>query len=350
MDEGLEKNALATRLVEIREITMAEYSVGFNTHGKGRVRVVKVTRNKSTGVHDVVQYSVQLLLEGDGMDEVFVDGNNRQCVATDTCKNTVYYVANQYDFKSVEEYGVLLAKHFLDEYPAIVNKITVKIVKDRWERLENPDSKGKMGPHKHAFKRIGPNRPYTHVTAEKRPTKAMNLSIQSGFRDLEIMKTTQSGFTNFHRGRLTTLPDSDDRLLATSMTAEWNYVPMTNLYEASIARILKTDFNKISEDMEFALVNGFAGPSDTGVFSNSMQQTLFDMGKAALAMDKTNVLDMITLEMPNIHNIAFPLGRFGQSDSDHSGSPTIFFPIDEPHGMIKAEVKKGPKAPMRSKL
>lgn len=83
-------------------------------------------RNTTTGVHDVCQLSVQLLLEGykapifiyvssslsskkylagDGMDEVFVTGNNRQCVATDTCKNTVYYVANNHDFKSIEEFG-----------------------------------------------------------------------------------------------------------------------------------------------------------------------------------------------------------------------------------------------------
>jgi hypothetical protein len=39
--------------------------------------------------------------------------------------------------------------------------------------------------------------------------------------------------------------------------------------------------------------------------------------------------------MPNIHNLAFPLEKYGLKNQDHTGNPTIFYPIDEPHGMIK---------------
>jgi rRNA processing protein Gar1 len=39
--------------------------------------------------------------------------------------------------------------------------------------------------------------------------------------------------------------------------------------------------------------------------------------------------------MPNIHNIAFPLEKYGITNKDHTGNPDIFYPIDEPHGMIK---------------
>lgn len=42
--------------------------------------------------------------------------------------------------------------------------------------------------------------------------------------------------------------------------------------------------------------------------------------------------------MPNIHNIAFPLDKYGLTNKDYTGSPTIFFPIDEPHGMIKVSL------------
>lgn len=327
-------------------------SLGFNAHGKGRVRLVKVNRNKSDGTHDIMQLSVQLLLEGDGMDEVFLTGNNRKCVATDTCKNTVYVVAHNNEFESIEEYGILLAKHFLDTYPSIVNKISIQIVKDRWERLIAPDTKGKMGPHNHTFKRVGPNRPYTHVQAERRRHSGTNISVQSGFRNLEILKTTQSGFEGFHRDQYTSLPEASDRLLATSMDAEWTYQPMTNLNESGIGRFLKTGFNKVAAGMEVALVNTFAGPSDTGVYSNSVQQTLYDMGTAALKSDTGSLVQKITLEMPNIHNIAFPLEKYNLKNADHTGNPTIFFPIDEPHGMIKAEVVRDAKGvkKMRSKL
>lgn len=45
--------------------------------------------------------------------------------------------------------------------------------------------------------------------------------------------------------------------------------------------------------------------------------------------------------MPNIHNIPFPLENYGLKNKDATGSPTIFYPIDEPHGMIK--VRRRPR-------
>ena len=42
-----------------------------------------------------------------------------------------------------------------------------------------------------------------------------------------------------------------------------------------------------------ALISTFAGPSDTGVYSASVQQTLYDMGKAAL--EKESLLDEVLL-------------------------------------------------------
>lgn len=39
--------------------------------------------------------------------------------------------------------------------------------------------------------------------------------------------------------------------------------------------------------------------------------------------------------MPNIHNLPFNLETYGFRNKDHTGNPFIFYPIDEPHGMIK---------------
>lgn len=92
--------------------TMSQIKLGFNTHGKGRVRLVKVIR-KADGTHDVQQLSVQILLEGDNMEKVFTTGDNSPVVATDTCKNTVYCLAKLHDFNSIEEFGIILCNHFL---------------------------------------------------------------------------------------------------------------------------------------------------------------------------------------------------------------------------------------------
>jgi urate oxidase len=93
-------------------------------------------------------------------------------------------------------------------------------------------------------------------------------------------------------------------LLGTSVTSYWDFA--AKVLEKSAA----LDFNKIRTTIEQSLVNTFAGPSDKGVYSPSVQKTLYEMGKAALlATAKPPVIDRITLEMPNIHNITFPLGK-----------------------------------------
>lgn len=172
------------------------------------------------------------------MDSAFLEGDNTNVVPTDTCKNTVYCLAKQNSFKSIEEFGVIISHHFLSEYPSLVNKITVDITKDDWQRIVAPDSQGNIVPHKHTFRRFGPKKSFAKVIAEKRPNTVATYSIQSGFRGLEILKTTQSGFTGFHKDRYTSLPEVTDRLVGTSVEAEWFY----NVKALNFS----TDFNKVS--------------------------------------------------------------------------------------------------------
>ena len=60
------------------------------------------------------------MLESD-MEHAFLTASNREMTATDTQKNAVYYVAKQCASKPVspEEFGVALAKHFVEHYPAV---------------------------------------------------------------------------------------------------------------------------------------------------------------------------------------------------------------------------------------
>ncbi len=204
---------------------------------QNRVRLVKVTRGND-GYHNVEQLSVQILLEGDTMAEAFLTGDNAKVVPTDTCKNTVYCVANKHDFKSIEEFGIILCKHFLTEYPTVVNKVCIEITKDNWERVTTPDSNGRSAPHKHTFRRFGPCKPFTHVQGTKRQGTNLTVDVQSGFKSMDIMKTTQSGFVKFHKCKYTTLPEVADRLLGTSVDATWSY---------SRAKVMRagTDFNAV---------------------------------------------------------------------------------------------------------
>jgi urate oxidase len=142
----------------------------------------------------------------------------------------------------------------------------------------------------------------------------------------------------FHRNKFTSLPEVQDRILGTSITATWTFSDTAITGTA-------TDFNQVAFLIEKQLVNTFAGPSDVGVFSASVQQTLYDMGKSAVL--NVPAIDSIRLEMPNIHNIPFSLEQYGFPKEQ--GSPNIFFPIDEPHGMIAAEIHRS-KLTIKSRL
>lgn len=199
---------------------------------------VQVMRN-SDGTQDIFQISAEILLEGDIMDGAFLTGDNSNVVPTDTCKNTVYCLGKLHDFCSIESFGVIICQHFLKEYPDQVQKVSVELLKDRWERVVVPDSKGVMRQHAHAFKRVGPSVPFTKVSATKARHMPASISVTSGIRGYTVLKTAQSGFVDFHKCKWTSLPEDDDRILGTSFDVEWKYCPMK-------VRAKTLQYNKVS--------------------------------------------------------------------------------------------------------
>jgi hypothetical protein len=49
--------------------------------------------------------------------------------------------------------------------------------------------------------------------------------VLAGLTDLVVLKSTGSEFHGFPRDRYTVLAETDDRVLATSVTATWRYAP-----------------------------------------------------------------------------------------------------------------------------
>lgn len=79
-----------------------------------------------------------------------------------------------------------------------------------------------------------------------------------------MLKTTKSGFVNFVKDSYTSLPDVSDRILSTVVDARWTYKSLNGL-----------NFCQAFNEVEKALLDHFAGPPDTGLFSPSVQQTLY---------------------------------------------------------------------------
>ena len=189
----------------------------WNRHGKSRIRLVKVRR--STDPHDIVDLTIDVQLEGE-FDAVYVDGDNRDCLATDTMKNTVYAFARHDSLAQIEAFGVRLADHFIAK--PRVSRVRLSIAEQPWQRL----SVGGR-PHPHAFVQAGGEHWTTLVTSD-----SVGCDVTSGLTNLVVLKTTDSSFVGFPRDEFTTLAEANDRVLATSITATWTYQPGTSDYAA----------------------------------------------------------------------------------------------------------------------
>ncbi len=157
-----------------------------------------------------------------------------------------------------------------------------------WDRIA-VDGSG----HDHAFSRAGGEVRTTVVTVD-----GGDAHVVSGLTGLVVLKTTESGFAGFPRDRFTTLAETDDRILATAVTARWRYAPSTPPdYAATHAGIRET------------LLAGFA----TG-YSSALQQTLYAMGHAVLEAHPD--VAEIRLSMPNRHHFLVDLEPFGLDNPD----------------------------------
>jgi urate oxidase len=280
-------------------------TLGDNRYGKSRVRVMKVDRSDSR--HQVYEWNVEVWLKGDFAD-CFENGDNRRILPTDTIKNTVYSLARSSEAENIEEFASELAANFITNQ-AQVEEAGVRIRSTQWVHIF---VKGKeLGG---AFIQSGPATDITSVVYRRDGV----VTLTSGIADLAILKTSNSAFEGYIRDSLTTLKETNDRLLGTLATAEWTYTTPSPSFAAARSRITDSLLES------FALHN-----------SMSVQQTLFAMGKAAL--DAEPAIGEIYLQMPNKHCNLVDLSPFGQDNPN-----VIFVPTDEPHGSIEAHIRREP--------
>ena len=100
-------------------------------YGKSRVRLMRVVRHATH--HDLHDWTVEVLLTGD-FAEVFTHGDNTRVLATDTMKNTVYFVARQSTSTSMEAYAEELIDFLLGRNPQVASA-EVSVASHLWKRL-----------------------------------------------------------------------------------------------------------------------------------------------------------------------------------------------------------------------
>ena len=285
------------------ETSAGRIVLGQSDYGKSGVRLVKVKRG--AGRHELWDLDVAVALEGD-FEAAHAEGDNTGLLATDTMRNTVYALAKDHLTGSIEEFGLALVDHFLEAGPT-VERSKVTIAQFPWDRIE-VNGRG----HEHSFVRGAGER-----TAKVTGDEGGDRRVEAGLDNLLVMKTTQSGWEGFLRERFTTLPDTDDRILATVVTAEWTYGKTADL-----------DFDGLWDSVRDRILATF-----TDHYSPSVQNTLYRIGKAVL--EEYPEVEKIWLSFPNKHHIPYDLSRFGVESEKE-----IFWTTDEPYGLIEGTIER----------
>jgi urate oxidase len=152
-------------------------------YGKARVRVCKILRDGA--IHRIRDITVAVMLDGD-FETSYTSGDNSKVVPTDTIKNTINVLAKQHLGDEIERFAALLGDHFLKRYSQ-VNSAQIDIEERNWRRIE-VDGK----PHPHSFVSGGESKMFVHGIWHRN-----SRTVQSGIRDLLILKSTGSGFENY---------------------------------------------------------------------------------------------------------------------------------------------------------
>ena len=267
-------------------------------YGKSGVRLVKVSRRGDR--HDLKDLTIAIRFEGD-YDQSYTEGNNTGVLPTDTMKNTVYALAAQAAVDEPDAFGLTLARHFLERNPRLA-RVRIDMTEHPWGRIVvgNRD-------HGQAFVQQGGESRSATIRGDR--TK---LTVGAGISNLVVLKSSQSAFAGFMRDEYTTLADTGDRLLATSLKVTWQY------------RDLDIEFGQTWRAVRKTLLEAFAEHD-----SKSVQHTLYAMGQAVLG--SVDDVKAIRLVMPNKHHIPFDLARIGLQNRNE-----IFVPTDEPYGLIEA--------------
>ena len=272
------------------------------SYGKSTVCLSYIERGE--GRHEFTQIAVNVALEGD-FDAAYTDGDNSKVVPTDTMKNSVYAIARLHGIGSIEQYAQHLANHFFDSFEQ-VQMATISVSQHLWNRI---DLDGEA--HGHAF--TGGGSEMNTCTAV---SSAEGIQLTSGLKGLQVLKTTESGFEGFAKDKFTTLSETNDRIFATTITADWPCADVHHDWTATRATIRNLLLDVFSHQ-----------------FSPSVQKTLYQMAESVLSACPE--VSEISLDMPNQHHLLADLAKMKLENKND-----IFYPSPEPYGVISATVRR----------
>ncbi|MEY2848614.1 MAG: hypothetical protein RI885_1279 [Actinomycetota bacterium] len=279
--------------------------LGDNHYGKAESRLVRIVRDEAR--HEIRDLNVSTTLWGSFV-EAHLYGDQSQVLPTDTQKNTAYAFAKSHGIHSIESFGLALGTHFVDDVQP-VTAARVEIEEYGWTRAVVDGTE-----HDHAWTRTGGEVRTVAVTVEATGDE-QSVHVIQGLRDLVLLKSTGSEFHDFLVDEYTTLAETRDRVLATSLTARWRVEG-------------EHDWDALYTAVRSTMIAQFAD-----LHSLALQQTLWHMGKAVLTQHPQ--IAEIRFAAPNKHHFVVDLAPFGLENAGE-----VFFAADRPYGLIEATVTR----------
>jgi urate oxidase len=279
--------------------------LGVNQYGKSEVRLVHVARGAGPDGEDLLRdWNISTWLSGDLADS-HLTGSNEKVLPTDSQKNKAYALAKELGGDvEPETFGIELGSFFVSSQEPIT-RARIAIEEYRWSPI---------GATGYSFARSGDlvRTTVVHVDA------ALGTSVVSGLKDLTLMNTTASEFWGYPKDPYTTLPETRDRVLATSVNASWRFRPS--------ALAAGVDWGAAFASAESTILSTFA---DT--YTYSLQQMLYAIG-AALVSELPSVCEA-RLSLPNKHHYIVDLAPFGLENDRE-----VYLAGDRPYGLIEGTV------------
>ncbi|GAB2602556.1 factor-independent urate hydroxylase [Kocuria arenosa] len=272
--------------------------LGKNQYGKAENHVVRV--NRDTDRHEIRDLVVTSQLRGD-LEAVHTEGDNAHCVPTDTQKNTVFAFAQKYGIDSPEALLLKLADHFTGEFEWITG--------GRWAAQEH--AWNRIDDHDHCFVQNKDEVRTAVVVAE-----GGSRTVISGFKDLTVLKSTESGFTGYPKDQYTTLVETEDRIMSTDVATRWRY------------NTTDVDFDAVYDDVKKIILSKF-----TDHYSRALQETLYLMGRAVIEAHPE--IDEIKFSCPNKHHFVYNLDFCGLENDKET-----HYAADRPYGLIEATIQR----------
>ena len=281
--------------------------LGDNQYGKAENRVVRIVRD--TARHEIHDLNVTTAMRGP-FQPAYLVGDQSNVLPTDSQKNTAFAFAKSVGVDSIEQYGLALARHFVNDIDPIEGA-RIEVEEFAWTRAVVDGVE-----HDHTWTRTGAETRTAAITVD-----ATGEYVIGGFKDLVILKSTGSEFAGFLKDEYTTLPETHDRVMATSLVAKWRFTSTD------------VDWNAVYPEIKALMIREFAT-----LQSLALQQTLWHMGKAVLYAFPE--IAEVRLTAPNKHHFLYDLAPFGLENPGE-----VFIAADRPYGLIEAQVLRDDARP-----